>query len=133
LNSQLRGLCEGLAGDVQLSCLYAATSLFFFLSASSCSGASLVGSEKNDTKGKKMPYMRWICFRYGFHWHAKSKIRMPKMWQQTQLERWYSRQHLWRNSALSLSKVWLSVFRTVDNIPYSPLFFGSRTTGRVTS
>jgi hypothetical protein len=119
LNSQLRGLCEGLVGDVQLSCLYAATSPFFFLRASSCSDASLAGSEKVD---KKMPHVWRIHFRRVFHWYPQAKIEMSEMRQHKKLESWKTRNSGRNYPALFMQRLLVPVLRAVKNPSFSFLF-----------
>ena len=125
LNSHLLAICtsEVKSGDVQLSYLYAATSPFFFLGASSCSGASLAGSEKVD---KKMPYVWRIHFRRAIHGCPQTKNKLSRMRQHKNLERRSTEQKSGQDSALSLSRLRPSVFRTVNDILNSQLCFWLR-------
>ena len=75
--------------------------------------AGLAGCEIDD---KKMPYLRWVHVRQSLDRYPKTKAKMHKMRQHKKMERWNTRQHLRGNSALSMSKLRLSIFRNVKNI-----------------
>ena len=94
----------------------------------SCSGASLAGSEKVD---KKMSYVWRVHFRRAFHRYLQTEIKMSRMRQLKKLERRTTGQKLWQNSALSLSRLRPSIFRTLNDIPNTHSFFGFKATRRL--
>jgi hypothetical protein len=85
----------------------------------------IYGSENNQLPSLWQDNLKRSLIRKG-----KVEGQMPRMWGSTGIQRRFSENRRWKDTALLLPRMRPSVFRTVNDIPNTHSFFGFKTTRR---